>query len=49
MSGKKLLVDTFGIVEECRKNPVIHVHPNWASPIRWVVLCVAFHVQGTEE
>lgn len=30
---------------ESRKNHIVHVHPNGASPIRWVMLCVTFHIE----
>lgn len=35
---------TLGIMMESRKNPVVHVYPDWTSPVRWVMLCVTFHV-----
>lgn len=36
---------TFRIVIECRENHVVHVDPNWTSPVRWVMFSVALHVQ----
>lgn len=43
------MVITFRIVIECRENHVVHVDPNWTSPVRWVMFSVALHVQRAVE
>lgn len=37
-------VCTFWVMVKWGKNQVVHVHPNRTSPIRWVMLRVAFHI-----
>lgn len=43
--GRWWIENTCGIMVECWKNQVIHVHPNCTSPIRCIVLCIVLHVQ----
>lgn len=40
-----IMASTFGVVVQWGKNQVVHIYPNWTSPIRCIMLCIVFHVQ----